>query len=122
MKTRQEGNLITITASEAITKNRFVTPDGYHTVDKKAAGVALFDAASGDPVTVQAAGVAVVEAAGAITVGTHVYVSMDADGKAAALAIPTDSAANIAAFLPKICGIPMDSATQAGDMIRVLIR
>lgn len=109
MKSYQLGPIITIEAGEAITANCFVDNQGKHTVDERAVGVALFDTDSGDQISVQVAGVAMVVAGGAVTVGTHPYVSMDASGRAVA-----------SSDLDKTCcGIPLDSSTTAGDLIRV---
>ena len=114
MKAYQLGPTITIVAAEAITKRRFVTALGKHTVDKRAAGVALFDTDNGDPITVQCAGVGVVESGGAITAGN--LLSMDADGKALALTYD-----NVSDF-DKYCGVAMDAASDAGEFIRVMLK
>ena len=111
MKSRQQGPMVTLVATEAITKNRFVDAAGAHTADKHAVGVALFDTDSGDEITVQAAGIATVVASGAITQGDHV--KSDADGKAATLAY------SAAADAAKACGVALDAATTDGDVIRV---
>lgn len=113
MKSFQYGPVVTVVAGENLTGKRFVNQQGKHTVDKRAIGVVQEDADSGEAASVQCSGIAVVEAGGAITVGTHQYVSMDANGKALALA-PVE-----VADLLKICGIPLDSATETGQFIRV---
>jgi len=111
MKSYQLGPKGTIVAGEAITKNRFVDCLGTTVVDTKCAGVALFDAADGETVTIQMSGIAVVESGGAITAGNHV--SADADGKAVALTI--DNVDDI----PKNNGVALDTASGAGEFIRV---
>jgi len=115
-KDYQLGPLCTIVAGEALTKRRFVDATVKHTVDIPAVGVNLFDTDSGDPATIQTEGIAVVEAAGAITVGTHHFVSMDANGKAVALTLSS------VADVVKICGTPLSSATTDGDFILVKLR
>ena len=109
MKSYQLGPKITIVAGEALTKRRFVDNAGKHTVDLAAIGVTIFDVDSGDPGLIQGGGIAVVEAAGAITVGTHTFVTSDASGKAV----------GTTTFDGKVCGIPIDSSTADGDFIRV---
>lgn len=115
-KAYQLGPICTVGATEALTKRRFVDATGKHTADVPAIGVTLFDTDSGDNATVQTEGIAVVEAAGAITAGTHHFVSQDANGKAVALAI------SAAADVVKICGTPLTSATTDGDLILVKLR
>jgi hypothetical protein len=112
MKSYQLGPKVTVTAAEAITANRFVAANGTHTVDIRGIGVALFDTASGDPITVQCSGIAVVEAGGTIAAGA--YVSMDADGKAVSLTYDNVNDAI------KICGVAMDAATD-GTFLRVML-
>lgn len=114
MKTYQEGPIVTITAGEALTKNRFVDFEGKHTADKKAIGVTLFDVDSGDDASIQASGICAVEAGGAITAGS--LVSSDADGKAVALTL------SALADVEKICGIALDAASADGDYINVALR
>jgi len=110
MKSYQLGPKCTLTAAEAITANRFVAANGTHTVDIKAVGVALFDTANGDPISLQTEGFPVVEAGGTISAGN--IVSMDADGKAVALTYD-----NVNDFI-KACGIAIDAATD-GTFLRV---
>lgn len=115
MKSRQDiGALVTIVATEAISKQRFVTATGAHTADKRAAGVSLFAADSGSEITVQCNGVAVVEAAEGITAGD--LVNSDANGKAESLTL------SAAADAEKICGVALDTASDAGDYIRVILK
>ena len=102
---------LTIVATEAITKNRFVTYDGKHTVDISATGVALFDTDSGSPISVQAFGRVPVEAAGAISAGA--WVSSDASGKAVSLTL------SAVADIAKICGKAVEAANADGDLILV---
>ena len=110
MKTYQEGPLITIEAGEALTKKRFVDFEGKHTADKKAIGVTLFDTDSGDPATLQASGIVVVEAGGTITAGD--LVSSDSDGKAVSLTL------SAVADVAKICGVALDSVS-SGEFLNV---
>lgn len=102
---------LTIVAAEAITKNRFVTYDGKHTVDISCAGVALFDAGSGETISVQAFGRVPVEAAGAISPGD--FVSSDANGKATSLTL------SAVGDVAKICGKAVEEAVNDGDLILV---
>ena len=111
MKSYQLGPKVTLVAGEAITKRRFVDATGKHTLDKAAVGVALFDTDQGDPITVQVAGIAVVESGGAINAGD--LVASDANGKAVALTL------SAVGDVAKICGIALDAATGAGEFIRV---
>ena len=111
MKARNQGPMLSVVATEALTKNRFVDPLGAHTADKKPLGVAIFDADSGGEATIQGAGIAVVEAGGAITAGN--LVSSDADGKAVALTLSAATDAE------KIAGVAIDAASADGDIITV---
>jgi hypothetical protein len=111
MKAYQLGPIVTIVAGETTYKNRFIDYAGTTTADIKAMGATLFAAASGEAVAVQCDGIAVVESGGAITAGNHV--SMDADGKAVALTI--DNVNDI----PKNNGVALDSATDAGEFVRI---
>jgi len=105
---------LTIVATEAITKQRFVTWDGKHTVDIPCSGVALFDQDSGKPVTVESIGRVKVEAGGAISAGA--FVSSDADGKAVSLTV------SAVADVMKICGRAIDAASADGDFITVELK
>lgn len=113
--TRQEvGAPITVVATEALTKNRFVDYAGAHTADGKVAGVALFDTDSGSAATVQYAGIATVTSAGSVSAGN--LVKSDANGKAAALTL------SAVGDVAKIAGVAMDAGATDGDLIRVLLR
>lgn len=105
---------ITIVATEAITKDRFVTYNGKHTADVSAAGVALFDADNGASITVQAFGRVPVEASGPISAGD--WVKSDANGKAASLTL------SAVADIAKICGKAVEAASADGDLILVDLR
>lgn len=107
-------NPLTIVATEAITKKRFVTFDGKHTVDVSAAGVAKFDQDSGKAVTVDAFGIVPVEASGAISAGA--FVSSDASGKATSLTV------SAVADVVKICGKALEAAAADGDIILVQLK
>ncbi len=108
MKGRQEGPQITIVATEAITKNRFVTVDGKHTAAAHQAGVSLFDTDSGEPIPTFAGAVAAVEAGAAISAGAEV--EADSSGRAV-----TQSSG-------KVCGVAWGAASAAGDIISVSLK
>lgn len=108
MKARQTGDMITITAGEALTKRRFVDFEGKHTVDKPAIGVTIFDVDSGDQAQLQGQGIAVVESGGGITAGD--LVKSDANGKAVTAGTTWDV---------KVCGVALDTASGAGEFIQV---
>lgn len=110
MKSYQYGPVITVVAGEALTKRRFVDFEGKHTADLKCQGVTLFDGDSGKPVSAQKDGIALVEAGGNITAGSHV--KSDGDGKAVALTF------SAAADVPKDCGVALDTGSD-GSFIRV---
>ena len=111
MKSYQLGPKVTLTATAAITKRRFVSASGAHEANKNAVGVALFDTDNGDPITLQAAGIAVVESGGAITAGD--LLTSDTNGRAVSLTL------SAVADVAKICGVAIDGATAAGEFIRV---
>ena len=76
---------LTIAATAALTRNRFVGHDGdVAAAAGNALGVTRTDAASGEDLSVDVLGTAVVEAGGAIAAGAAVEVG--ADGKAVTLA------------------------------------
>lgn len=100
---------ISIEASAAITKNRFITvAGGVPAAGANVLGVACADAADDEQVPVQVLGVAVVEAGGAIAKG--VAVSTAATGKA-----DTQGGAE------KTVGRSLDAAAADGDLIRVFL-
>lgn len=108
MKSRQvdgELNTFSITAAAAITKRRFVAPDGTHTAAAKALGVAQFDTDSGDEISVLNGPVEVVEAGAAISAAGEV--EADSVGRAITLASGES------------CGYTPDTASAAGELIRV---
>lgn len=113
MKGMEYGPVVTITAGETITQKRFVDFAGKHTVDIRGIGVALDDTASGDPISVQITGIAVVECGGNVTAGN--LLSADANGKAIALTYD-----NVNDFA-KYCGVAMDDGVDGG-FIRVALR
>lgn len=118
MKGFENFKVLTIEAGENLTKKRFVDFEGKHTVNKKALGVAMDDTTSGDQCSLACGGIVVVEAGGSITAGN--LVESDADGKAVALTLTTNTAANLATDLVKICGLAMDSAS-SGEFLRVFM-
>lgn len=113
MKSYQLGPIITVEAAEAITAKRLVTYDGKHTATTENLGVALFDTDSGDQISVQSAGIAVVEAGGSVSAGDHIQ--SDADGKAVTNAVDSD------AKIAYDSGIALDAASESGDYIRIKI-
>lgn len=120
MKGVQYGPVISITAGEALTQRRFIDFEGKHTVDLPAIGVTLDDVDSSGEASIQCSGIALVESGGAITAGN--LVSQDASGRAVALTLATDSAANLAASIVKICGVALDTTTDAGQFLRVALK
>lgn len=102
----------TMTASGAVTGKRFVDFSGAQVASAgaKALGVALYDAADGEPVAVVVQGTAVVEAGGAIAVGDNV--AADANGRAV-VATPASGYT--------ILGIALEAASAAGEEIEVLL-
>jgi len=114
MKAYQLGPKVTLVAGAAITAKRFVAYNGQHAANQPAIGVALFDTDNGDPITLQTAGIAVVESGGAITAGN--LVASDANGKAVALTL------SAVGDVSKICGVALDSASAAGEYIRVSLK
>ena len=100
---------VTLKAAAAITKNRFITATGaVPAAGANVLGVACADAANNEYVPVQALGIGVVEAGGAIVAGAGV--STTATGKA-----DTQNAAE------KTVGRALDAAAADGDLIRVLL-
>lgn len=100
---------IPLTASGAIGANRFVTPLGAQAgADGNTLGVARFAAASGEKVTVDIEGTAIVEAGAAVAAGATV--KSDASGRAITWVA---SGAKVA--------IALDAATAAGQMIEVYL-
>lgn len=87
------GQDVTFEASAAVTGGQVVIVSGDNTVAPSSAasaawiGVAAFDAASGEKVTVKAGGVEPLTASGAITAGGNVAAA--ADGKVAAIGAGT---------------------------------
>lgn len=100
---------ITMTASGAVTAERFVTSAGAQISSAGAAaiGVARNTAASGERMTVDTYGTAIVEAGGSITAGAAV--KSGADGRA--LTYDTGTKA----------GIALQASTGAGQRIEVLL-
>lgn len=126
----------TLKAAAALTKRRFIDYAGNHcALGEAARGVSVFGVASGEYETLIEAGIAVIEAGGAVSVGGAVVA--DANGKAiAATALAatvdsgvttvTSSAANGAIITvagsetPQIInGRALDAASADGDFIRV---
>lgn len=98
---------ISMTALADLARNRFVGADGDVCAAAAAAvGTAEFDVAAGEQASVNAQGLIIVQAAGAIAVGDQV--ESDANGKAVTLS------AGIAN------GLALDAASADGDLIRIL--
>jgi hypothetical protein len=99
----------TFTASGAVTAERFVTSAGAQVASAGAAaiGVARMGAASGERMTVDLLGTAIIEAGGAITAGAAVKAG--ADGRA--LTYDTGTKA----------GIALQAATAPGQRIEILL-
>ncbi|MAQ99924.1 MAG: DUF2190 domain-containing protein [Oceanospirillaceae bacterium] len=106
MKTHHPILITSITAAAALAQRRFVGFDGdVCAAEAKALGVTEYAADSGDQASVNASGVILVEAGGAIAVGAQV--ESDANGKAVTIA---SGASN---------GYALDAAAADGDVIRI---
>jgi hypothetical protein len=100
---------ISVTATEDLTAHRFVGfSGGICDFDAKSLGVADMNWLSGDKVPVTVIGVMPVEAGEPIELGAEV--ASDGNGKAVTATSDT-----------KVNGYALDSATAAGDFIRVLL-
>jgi len=107
MKTYQAILTTSIIAGEDIPKGRFVGFDGRLCgANAKALGVSEVDVNQGQPCPVIVYGIAIVETGGAVSVGDAV--TSDNNGRAV-----------VAGVDPVINGYALDSATQAGQFIRV---
>lgn len=106
MKGRQNDFVVTIIATEAISKNAMVTVDGKHTAAAHAVGVALFDTDSGDPISVSVGPIQAVKAGAALSAGAEL--ETDASGRVVTLSSG------------KLVGVALDAAAAANDIIRVL--
>jgi len=107
MLTHQPILVISMTAAADLTRNRFIGANGdVCAAAALAAGTVEYDVAAGEQATVNAQGLIIVEAAGAVAVGAQV--ESDANGKAVTLS------AGIAN------GLALDAAAADGDLIRVL--
>ena len=106
------GQAITLAASAAVTAGQLVEVTGPGTVgpagadSAKVVGVAGFDVASGDRVTVYRGGVQRLAASGAVTAGAAVYAA---------------AAGQVASSGTNKVGTALTSAAQAGDIIDVAI-
>ncbi len=106
MKTYKSVLTESITAGADVVKNRFSGFDGnYASAGTKALGVFELDTDSGQQAPVIVYGIAIVETAGAISVGGAVEVGTD--GKA------------LAHNTGEINGYALDAATASGDLIRI---
>lgn len=109
MEAYQLGPIVSIAATEAITAKCFVAYNGTHTVDLPAVGVALFATDSGDQISVQCSGIAVVLLGGTVAAGA--LVKSDANGAAVSAGTTVDV---------KVCGLALDGG-DAGAYIRVFL-
>ena len=107
MKTHHPILITSITAAAALAQRQFVGLDGdVCGAGEKALGVAEYAADSGDQATVNAIGVILVEAGGAISAGAQV--ESDASGKAVTLSAGASN------------GYALDAAAADGDVIRIV--
>ena len=113
--TSNPGVIISLKATTAITRRRFIDAAGNHcAAAERAVGVSQSDVAADVMADVMVTGVAVVESGGAVTQGA--YVQADADGKAVAM---TAVAADAAAINKSASGVALEAATATGQFIRV---
>lgn len=121
----QPGQAFTRAASATITGGQLLAVSGSGTVAPAGAnatnwvGVAAFDAASGDNVTVHAGGVQRIEAAGGITAGDLVVAG--AAGTVATLAAVTTPTAADVTNTRAIVGVALTTATD-GNLVEVQIQ
>lgn len=100
---------LTVAATGTISANRFVTPAGAQAgADANTLGVTRTAAVSGDKITVDALGTAVVESGAAISAGA----SLKTDSSGRAITWATSGA--------KV-GIALEAATGSGQFIEVLL-
>ncbi len=100
---------VTRTASGTIAANRFVTPAGAQAgADANTLGVSRVAGVSGDRMTIDVVGTAIVEAGAAVSAGATI--KSDASGRAITWAT---SGARV--------GIALDAAGAAGEFIEVLL-
>lgn len=139
-KTYHDVFSFSIVAAAALTKHRFIGFNGNHCgAGKKALGVSLFNVGSGEMASLVCEGIALVEAAGAITLNADgtAPIKSDANGKAEK-AVPMDGVVDSGAVAvtssaangniltlngseaPEVInGYAMDAASGAGVIIRV---
>ena len=111
MKARQprgENDTVTIVAAAAITGKRMITALGTHAAAHEAVGVALHDADDTTTVSVGVAPIEMVEAGGTCTEGGGL--KTDSSGR-----VVNQGGSGI------IVGYALDSATTAGEFIRMLL-
>ena len=107
MKTHMPLLVMSITAASAIAQRRFVGLDGdLCGAGAKALGVTEFAVDAGDQASVNALGVILIEAGGAIA--AEAQVEVDAAGKAVTLDTGVSN------------GYALDAATADGDVIRII--
>ena len=111
--TQQIDRIDTIIATGAITEKTFVGYDGDTCgANAKAVGVAVYDASTGDAVSIAQEGRVIITAGGAVAVGDPV--TSDASGKAVA-------AADVTVTLNAGGSTDNDTATVAGGVLPVAI-
>lgn len=99
---------LTLKATAAVSKHRFVTPAGAHTgAGAQCFGVSRMKAAAGEFFTVDTYGIALVETGAAVT--QYSNVESDSTGRA------------IDRISGSICGVAMESASGAGKFIPVFV-
>lgn len=114
------GQAITSQASAAITGGQLVAVSGSGTVAKTAGastawvGVAAFDAANGDKVTIHKGGVQRIVASGAITAGDQVISA--ADGKVASLAAAAGATAGDINAARQVVGTALTTAADGASV------
>lgn len=120
------GQAITSQASAAIVGGRLVAVSGSGTVAETAGattawvGVAAFDAASGDKVTVHCGGVQKLTASGAITAGDQVISA--AAGRVASLAAAAGATAGDINSARQVVGIALSTAADGGSVQIQMVR
>ena len=110
--TQQIDRIDTIIATGDVSEKTFVGYDGKTCgADKKAVGVALYDASTGDAVSIAQEGRVIVTAGGAVAVGDPI--ASDANGKAI-----TATTVDVG----KVNGFARTAAAAADDLIELDIR
>lgn len=114
MYSTQEQNLISLQASAAVSAKRIVNESGAYAANR-AIGVASYDAALGEELSVITSGVTVVTAGAALVQGA--WVTADAAGKAVSVT-PTNIAKT---GYVEVLGKALEAASAADEEIPVLV-